>query len=94
MKMYNGITYNFTIGNDDYATIKIGSDVYSAGCCRDNTFEYYCTSTGWYPIELRIHNNGGRYNARFIWTRSDDPNNQRRFDCVTQPNTFRVPYNL
>ena len=95
MRMQNGITYKFIIGNDDYATIKIGNDTYSAGCCSNKTIEYYCTSTGWYPIELRMHNNGGNLDARFLWYRSDDAlNRRRRFDCDANPNTFRVPYNL
>ena len=80
MKMTGGVTYNFMGCYDDFATVKIGSQmVISKGNeCQERTGSYTPVSDGWYSIELRVANNGaggGCQNSSqygILWKKSTD----------------------
>ena len=78
--MTGGVTYNFKMGYDDNATVKIAgkwvrpySPEDTAAIC-----SFKPSATGWYKIEFRVGNNGGpggAYSARYygiLWKTADD----------------------
>lgn len=93
--MDQNITYKFTFGNDEYATLKIDNELYSTPSCKNYTIDYVCSTSGWHQIEMRIHNNSGAYAARFVWSKTGDETGKvRYFDCKTEPDTFRIPHDI
>ena len=58
--MERGKRYTFGSHIDDYASITInGTEILSQPGCQFNTGSFFCAKEGWYPITIRVWDEGG-----------------------------------
>ena len=91
MKMERGTSYDFKAWFDDFATVKIGSQMVipEGKGCHEQFGSFTPPSTGWYAVELRVSNYRdkggiGEYHGRImygiLWKKARDAG-WRRFDA-------------
>lgn len=69
MYMTGGVTYNFRGRCDDYSYLKVNGSVRFSGTGSYSGYTFTPSTTDWYPIELRLANNGGTgggYNSTYF----------------------------